>query len=245
MPYCIHNRAKPLEPHCFNVCVISSLIFSPSGIRVCKVLLLALILHDSMISLSIRYMSGQNLIQIPPQWTEPSLKWKRTCWSGSNPLRKKSELRNACLTFYFFINNFSLSSSTDLNCISHVHFDFMHSVFSNFCPGAQNTFILMWRIISTSNCTVLNSFCLWFRNELAFRLPEFDQDSSDAENMDSESLVSSESLLEDHVSLDSEGQYWGTESFNYITLGCPACSVSKRAWIRCSFGELVIVLVVI
>lgn len=43
------------------------------------------------------------------------------------------------------------------------------------------------------------------KNNLAFRLPEFDQDSSDAENMDSESLVSSESLLEDHfVSLDSE-----------------------------------------
>ncbi|XP_048018158.1 unconventional myosin-IXb isoform X2 [Megalobrama amblycephala] len=42
------------------------------------------------------------------------------------------------------------------------------------------------------------------KNELAFRLPEFDQDSSDAENMDSASLVSSESLLEDHVSLDSE-----------------------------------------
>ncbi|XP_051738191.1 unconventional myosin-IXb isoform X3 [Ctenopharyngodon idella] len=42
------------------------------------------------------------------------------------------------------------------------------------------------------------------KNDLAFRLPEFDQDSSDAENMDSESLVSSESLLEDHVSLDSE-----------------------------------------
>uniref|UniRef100_A0A672QPL5 Unconventional myosin-IXb-like n=1 Tax=Sinocyclocheilus grahami TaxID=75366 RepID=A0A672QPL5_SINGR len=46
------------------------------------------------------------------------------------------------------------------------------------------------------------------KNDLAFRLPEFDQDSSDAENMDSESLVSSDSLLEDHcVSLDSEGQY--------------------------------------
>ncbi|XP_016135981.1 unconventional myosin-IXb-like isoform X3 [Sinocyclocheilus grahami] len=44
------------------------------------------------------------------------------------------------------------------------------------------------------------------KNDLAFRLPEFDQDSSDAENMDSESLVSSDSLLEDHcVSLDSEG----------------------------------------
>ncbi|KAK7163376.1 hypothetical protein R3I93_007433 [Phoxinus phoxinus] len=43
------------------------------------------------------------------------------------------------------------------------------------------------------------------KNNLAFRLPEFDQDSSDAENMDSESLVSSESLLEDHrVSLDLE-----------------------------------------
>ncbi|XP_016316520.1 unconventional myosin-IXb-like isoform X2 [Sinocyclocheilus anshuiensis] len=43
------------------------------------------------------------------------------------------------------------------------------------------------------------------KNDLAFRLPEFDQDSSDAENMDSESLVSSDSLLEDHcVSLDSE-----------------------------------------
>ncbi|XP_016365559.1 unconventional myosin-IXb-like [Sinocyclocheilus rhinocerous] len=43
------------------------------------------------------------------------------------------------------------------------------------------------------------------KNELAFRLPEFEQDSSDAENMDSESLVSSESLLEDHfVSLNSE-----------------------------------------
>uniref|UniRef100_A0A8C1N4R1 Myosin IXb n=1 Tax=Cyprinus carpio TaxID=7962 RepID=A0A8C1N4R1_CYPCA len=46
------------------------------------------------------------------------------------------------------------------------------------------------------------------KNDLAFRLPEFDQDSSDAENMDSESLVSSDSLLEDLcVSLDSEGQY--------------------------------------
>lgn len=43
---------------------------------------------------------------------------------------------------------------------------------------------------------------------MAFRLPEFDQDSSDAENMDSESLVSAESLLEDHfVSLDLGGQY--------------------------------------
>ncbi|KAL1280669.1 hypothetical protein QQF64_015269, partial [Cirrhinus molitorella] len=43
------------------------------------------------------------------------------------------------------------------------------------------------------------------KNDLAFRLPEFDHDSSDAENMDSESLVSSESLLEDHfVSLDLE-----------------------------------------
>ncbi|XP_039510729.1 unconventional myosin-IXb isoform X3 [Pimephales promelas] len=43
------------------------------------------------------------------------------------------------------------------------------------------------------------------KNNLASRLPEFDQDSSDAENMDSESLVSSESLLEDHfVSLDLE-----------------------------------------
>lgn len=61
---------------------------------------------------------------------------------------------------------------------------------------------------SLSNCTVQNSFCLWFRNNLAFRLPEFDQDSSDAENMDSESLVSAESLLEDHfVSLDLGGQY--------------------------------------
>uniref|UniRef100_A0A673JC50 Unconventional myosin-IXb-like n=1 Tax=Sinocyclocheilus rhinocerous TaxID=307959 RepID=A0A673JC50_9TELE len=57
-------------------------------------------------------------------------------------------------------------------------------------------------------CTVHKIFCLSFRNDLAFRLPEFDQDSSDAENMDSESLVSSDSLLEDHcVSLDSEGQY--------------------------------------
>ncbi|KTF87076.1 hypothetical protein cypCar_00016949 [Cyprinus carpio] len=46
------------------------------------------------------------------------------------------------------------------------------------------------------------------KNDLACRLPEFEQDSSDAENMDSESLDSSESLLEDHfVSLDSEGQY--------------------------------------
>uniref|UniRef100_A0A8C1R2L0 Myosin IXb n=1 Tax=Cyprinus carpio TaxID=7962 RepID=A0A8C1R2L0_CYPCA len=43
------------------------------------------------------------------------------------------------------------------------------------------------------------------KNDLACRLPEFEQDSSDAENMDSESLDSSESLLEDHfVSLDSE-----------------------------------------
>ncbi|XP_058606755.1 unconventional myosin-IXb isoform X4 [Onychostoma macrolepis] len=46
------------------------------------------------------------------------------------------------------------------------------------------------------------------KNDLAFRLPEFDQDSSDAENTDSESLVSSDSLLEDYcVSLDMEGQY--------------------------------------
>ncbi|XP_067308478.1 unconventional myosin-IXb isoform X4 [Pseudorasbora parva] len=46
------------------------------------------------------------------------------------------------------------------------------------------------------------------KSDLAYRLLEFEQDSSDAENMDSESLVSSESLLEDHfVSLDSEGQY--------------------------------------
>ncbi|XP_042632935.1 unconventional myosin-IXb-like isoform X2 [Cyprinus carpio] len=36
------------------------------------------------------------------------------------------------------------------------------------------------------------------KNDLACRLPEFEQDSSDAENMDSESLDSSESLLEDH-----------------------------------------------
>uniref|UniRef100_A0A671RRY2 Unconventional myosin-IXb-like n=1 Tax=Sinocyclocheilus anshuiensis TaxID=1608454 RepID=A0A671RRY2_9TELE len=80
---------------------------------------------------------------------------------------------------------------------------------SNFCPGAQNKFVLMLRIISMYlYCTVQNLFRLWFRNELAFRLPEFEQDSSDAENMDSESLVSSESLLEDHfVSLNSEGQY--------------------------------------
>lgn len=80
---------------------------------------------------------------------------------------------------------------------------------SNFCPGAQNKFVLMLRIISTYlYCTVQNLFCLWFRNDLACRLPEFEQDSSDAENMDSESLDSSESLLEDHfVSLDSEGQY--------------------------------------
>ncbi|XP_059420240.1 unconventional myosin-IXb-like [Carassius carassius] len=43
------------------------------------------------------------------------------------------------------------------------------------------------------------------KNDLAFRLPEFEQDSSDAENMDFESLVSSESLQEDHfVSLDTE-----------------------------------------
>ncbi|KAF4117525.1 hypothetical protein G5714_002078 [Onychostoma macrolepis] len=43
------------------------------------------------------------------------------------------------------------------------------------------------------------------KNDLAFRLPEFDQDSSDAENTDSESLVSSDSLLEDYcVSLDME-----------------------------------------
>ncbi|XP_043110120.1 unconventional myosin-IXb isoform X2 [Puntigrus tetrazona] len=43
------------------------------------------------------------------------------------------------------------------------------------------------------------------KSNLAYRLPEFDQDSSDAENVDSESLVSSDSLLEDHcVSLDSE-----------------------------------------
>lgn len=38
------------------------------------------------------------------------------------------------------------------------------------------------------------------KNNLAYTLPEFDRDSSDAENMDSESLVSSESLLEDHFS---------------------------------------------
>ncbi|XP_056334608.1 unconventional myosin-IXb isoform X3 [Danio aesculapii] len=38
------------------------------------------------------------------------------------------------------------------------------------------------------------------KNILAYTLPEFDRDSSDAENMDSESLVSSESLLEDHFS---------------------------------------------
>uniref|UniRef100_A0A8C2CST4 Myosin IXb n=1 Tax=Cyprinus carpio TaxID=7962 RepID=A0A8C2CST4_CYPCA len=69
-----------------------------------------------------------------------------------------------------------------------------------------NKFVLMLRIISTYlYCTVQNLFCLWFRNDLACRLPEFEQDSSDAENMDSESLDSSESLLEDHfVSLDSE-----------------------------------------
>ncbi|XP_051984429.1 unconventional myosin-IXb isoform X2 [Xyrauchen texanus] len=43
------------------------------------------------------------------------------------------------------------------------------------------------------------------KNDLASRLPELDQDSSDAENLDSESLVSSESLLEDHfVGLDTE-----------------------------------------
>uniref|UniRef100_A0A8C1V121 Myosin IXb n=1 Tax=Cyprinus carpio TaxID=7962 RepID=A0A8C1V121_CYPCA len=69
-----------------------------------------------------------------------------------------------------------------------------------------NKFVLMLRIISTYlYCTVQTLFCLWFRNDLACRLPEFEQDSSDAENMDSESLDSSESLLEDHfVSLDSE-----------------------------------------
>nr|XP_055057587.1 unconventional myosin-IXb isoform X3 [Misgurnus anguillicaudatus] len=43
------------------------------------------------------------------------------------------------------------------------------------------------------------------KSDLACRLPELFQDSSDGENLDSESLVSSESLLEDHfVSLDSE-----------------------------------------
>uniref|UniRef100_A0A672QPV4 Unconventional myosin-IXb-like n=1 Tax=Sinocyclocheilus grahami TaxID=75366 RepID=A0A672QPV4_SINGR len=53
------------------------------------------------------------------------------------------------------------------------------------------------------------------KNDLAFRLPEFDQDSSDAENMDSESLVSSDSLLEDHcVSLDSEASLSGNTALN-------------------------------
>ncbi|XP_051555562.1 unconventional myosin-IXb-like isoform X2 [Myxocyprinus asiaticus] len=43
------------------------------------------------------------------------------------------------------------------------------------------------------------------KNDLAYSLSELDQDSSDAENMDSDSFISSESLLEDHfVSLDSE-----------------------------------------
>ncbi|XP_065133061.1 unconventional myosin-IXb isoform X3 [Paramisgurnus dabryanus] len=43
------------------------------------------------------------------------------------------------------------------------------------------------------------------KSDLACRLPELFQDSSDGENLDSESLISSESLLEDHfVSLDSE-----------------------------------------
>lgn len=87
----------------------------------------------------------------------------------------------------------------------------MLSNFSNFKVTVTVTvkkFMLMLRIVSPSNCTAQNSFCLWFRNNLVFRLPEFDQDSSDAENMDSESLVSSESLLEDHfVSLDLGGQY--------------------------------------
>uniref|UniRef100_A0A673JHM3 Unconventional myosin-IXb-like n=1 Tax=Sinocyclocheilus rhinocerous TaxID=307959 RepID=A0A673JHM3_9TELE len=53
------------------------------------------------------------------------------------------------------------------------------------------------------------------KNDLAFRLPEFDQDSSDAENMDSESLVSSDSLLEDHcVSLDSEASLSANTALN-------------------------------
>ncbi|XP_051989396.1 unconventional myosin-IXb-like isoform X2 [Xyrauchen texanus] len=43
------------------------------------------------------------------------------------------------------------------------------------------------------------------KNDLAYSLSELDHDSSDAENMDSDSFISSGSLLEDHfLSLDSE-----------------------------------------
>ncbi|XP_041698389.2 unconventional myosin-IXb isoform X2 [Coregonus clupeaformis] len=45
------------------------------------------------------------------------------------------------------------------------------------------------------------------KEDLACRLPELEQDNSDNDNMDSESSISSESLMEDRVgSLDSEGR---------------------------------------
>lgn len=46
----------------------------------------------------------------------------------------------------------------------------------------------------------------FFRDDLTFRLPDLDQEQSD-DNLDSESSISSESLLDDRgFSLDSEGQ---------------------------------------
>ncbi|KAM3866271.1 unconventional myosin-IXb [Diretmus argenteus] len=45
------------------------------------------------------------------------------------------------------------------------------------------------------------------KEDLAYRLPELEQEHSDNDNLDSESSMSSESLLEDHLgSLDSEGK---------------------------------------
>lgn len=60
-----------------------------------------------------------------------------------------------------------------------------------------------------SNPVLLGSHfysALCYRDDLACRLPDLDQEQSD-DNLDSESSVSSDSLLEDRgFSLDSEGQ---------------------------------------
>lgn len=57
-------------------------------------------------------------------------------------------------------------------------------------------------IMSLKNSILFCSFL--FRVDLACRLPELEQENSD-DNLDSSSSMSSESL-EDHLSLDSEGQ---------------------------------------
>ncbi|CAB1326759.1 unnamed protein product, partial [Coregonus sp. 'balchen'] len=57
------------------------------------------------------------------------------------------------------------------------------------------------------------------KEDLACRLPELEQDNSDNDNMDSESSISSESLMEDRVgSLDSEGRVnllWRSQRQDY------------------------------